>query len=193
VSTSFAFWFRKQVDAFPDGEAQVVDVVVSKSDNLGESDLVVVYQQSAADQRFAIFIEDKIDAPLQPEQAARYRQRAQVGVRKGHFAEFQVVLCSPAAYRDVHPDAALFDAFVSFEEIAEYLRSQSPEDLRAVYRAELTGSLSLGRQPYQMSPAPRMLSSSSRLLTVYDAKPKMPVIEGRSPSAPNRPRATVAT
>jgi hypothetical protein len=137
VSTSFAAWFRQQVGAFADGEAQVVDVVVSKSDNLGESDLVVVYQKAAAGQRFAVFIEDKIDAPLQPEQAARYRQRAQVGVRKGHFAEFQVVLCSPAAYRDVHPDAGLFDAFVSFEDIAGYFQSQNPDDPRAVYRADL--------------------------------------------------------
>ena len=38
-----------------------------------------------------------------------------------------------------------------------------------------------------------MLSSRSRLLTVYDASPKVPVIESSNPKAPNRPRATVAT
>ncbi len=41
--------------------------------------------------------------------------------------------------------------------------------------------------------ATRMLSSRSRLLTVYEARPKVPVIESSNPKAPNRPRATVAT
>ena len=38
-----------------------------------------------------------------------------------------------------------------------------------------------------------MLSSRSRLLTVYEARPKVPVIESSSPKTPKSPRATVAT
>ena len=38
-----------------------------------------------------------------------------------------------------------------------------------------------------------MLSSRSRLLTVYEARPKVPVIESSNPKAPKRPSATVAT
>jgi hypothetical protein len=39
----------------------------------------------------------------------------------------------------------------------------------------------------------RILSSRRRLLTVYDARPKVPAIEGSYPKAPDRPSATVAT
>ena len=41
--------------------------------------------------------------------------------------------------------------------------------------------------------ATRIPSSRSRLLTVYDARPKVPVIESSRPKEPNRARATVAT
>jgi hypothetical protein len=135
ISRPFAAWFRQQIPSFADRGAQVVEVAVSKSEYLGESDLVLVYQEVETDRRFAIFIEDKIDAPLQPEQVARYRRRAEAGVRKGQFAAFQVVLCSPTAYRDAHTGTRLFDAFVSYEAIARYFRTNGSEDARAVYRA----------------------------------------------------------
>ncbi len=41
--------------------------------------------------------------------------------------------------------------------------------------------------------ATRILSSRSRLLTVYEARPNVPAIESSNPKAPKRPRATVAT
>jgi hypothetical protein len=41
--------------------------------------------------------------------------------------------------------------------------------------------------------ATRILNSRSRLLTVYEARPKVPAIESSSPKAPKIPRATVAT
>jgi hypothetical protein len=42
-------------------EANVLDVYASRSDVTGESDLVVVFD--GEDSRFALLIEDKIDAP----------------------------------------------------------------------------------------------------------------------------------
>lgn len=69
VSPAFAAWFLAHT-RFSDANAQVLDVYVSRSDSTGESDLVVVFEEIGGDSRFALLIEDKIDAPLQPEQEA---------------------------------------------------------------------------------------------------------------------------
>jgi hypothetical protein len=74
VNPAFADRF-KAVTKFAHETATFVDLWVSKSDNLGESDLIVIYQTEDGE-RFALLIEDKIDAPLQRDQAARYGQRA---------------------------------------------------------------------------------------------------------------------
>src|SRR6266404_8437569 len=74
VNPLFAEKF-KALTKFSGRTATVADFWVSKSNNLGESDLIVIYQSEDAE-RFALLIEDKVDAPLQPDQAARYRLRA---------------------------------------------------------------------------------------------------------------------
>jgi hypothetical protein len=74
VNPTFAERFKAETK-FNGRTATVADFWVSKSNNLGESDLIVIYQTEDG-QRFALLIEDKVDAPLQPDQAARYRQRA---------------------------------------------------------------------------------------------------------------------
>jgi hypothetical protein len=61
VNTAFAEWFRSQTK-FETSVAQVADVYVSKSDNLGESDLIVIYETEGGS-RFALLIEDKVDPP----------------------------------------------------------------------------------------------------------------------------------
>ena len=113
--------------------ASVVDVFVSKATNLGESDLIVVYRTESGD-RFALLIEDKIDAPMQPDQANRYRLRAEKEVGLGKFAAYEIVLCAPEFYIKNHPDISGFDQTVSFEEIATHL-AQSGAGVRLDYRA----------------------------------------------------------
>jgi len=90
VSPSFATWFVEQTHAFKGIRARVIEVGVSRSDTTGESDLVVVFEEPDSGGRFALQIEDKIDAPLQPEQEARYRLRAQAAIQKGQYSEFEV-------------------------------------------------------------------------------------------------------
>ncbi len=72
VNPTFADRF-KALTKFDGRNATVADFWVSKSNNLGESDLIVIYQRQDG-HRFALLIEDKVDAPLQPDQAARYHQ-----------------------------------------------------------------------------------------------------------------------
>jgi hypothetical protein len=136
VSPKFANWFLGKTSGFRNADARVLDVYVSRSDITGESDLVVVYQQSGNDERFALHIEDKIVAPLQADQERRYRLRGEAGIKRGEYARFEVVLCSPQNYMEVHPEVAAFDARVTYEEIATFLRSQEPDRTRSQYRAQ---------------------------------------------------------
>lgn len=135
VLPQFGDWFLQQTQKFKDVQAQVTDIYISMSDNLGESDLVVKFQRSDGTS-FALFIEDKIDARFQPNQLERYRQRAQLGVERRQYTEFEVVLCAPNIYRNAHlDDVEAFDSVVSYEAIGGFLRSHDPHDLRLAYRA----------------------------------------------------------
>jgi len=133
VSPRFANWFLS-LTTFSEATASVVDVYVSRSDSTGESDLVVVFEDPEGNRRFALLIEDKIDAPVQPEQAERYRLRAEVEVSRGDYQEFEVVLCAPEAYPRAQPKAASFGRFIPYELISEFLRSTGA-DARSLYRA----------------------------------------------------------
>ena len=137
VSPSFANWFLGHTKNFAEAQANVWDVYVSKSDATGESDLVVVFDKAGGDSRFALLIEDKIDAPLQPEQEARYRRRAEAEALRGDYSDYEVILCSPESYRATHAEVASFDSFVSYEAIAGFLKSLDPNDRRSIYRANL--------------------------------------------------------
>jgi hypothetical protein len=70
VSPAFAAWFLTNT-RFSGVAARVLDVYVSKSDSTGESDLVIVFEEVNGNSRFALLIEDKIDAPLQFERRLR--------------------------------------------------------------------------------------------------------------------------
>lgn len=140
VSPSFATWFLEQTQAFKGTQACVIDVGVSRSDTTGESDLVVVFEEHDGCRRFALHIEDKIDAPLQPEQEARYRLRAQAAIQKRLYSAFEVVLCSPKAYPLTHTEASRFDSCVHYEAVSDFLKLQSENDARRAYRAEFVAT-----------------------------------------------------
>ena len=137
VSPDFAAWFLGQTK-FSSTGAHVTAVYVSKADSTGESDLEIVYEK-AGGERIAVLIEDKIDAVLQPEQEARYRQRADAEKARGEFSDYEVILCSPQKYYDAHQDeVSTFDAFVSYEAITGFLKSLS--DPRSAYKASLVST-----------------------------------------------------
>jgi hypothetical protein len=121
----------KSFTKFAGEPATVAEFWVSKSNNLGESDLVVVYQRSDGS-RFALLIEDKVDASLQPDQAARYRMRAERERSKGMYTDFEVVLCAPAFYLENHGNLDVFDRRITFEQLADFLDAS---DRRSKYRA----------------------------------------------------------
>jgi hypothetical protein len=132
VCHGFASWLLSK-SKFSPKAGRVVDVFVSKSDNLGESDLIALYVLGDGT-RVAILIEDKIDAQLQPDHAGRYRKRAEREIAEGTFSDFDLFLCAPNAYRLGRPDTSAFDHFVPYEDIAEQIERQD-SSIRAQYRA----------------------------------------------------------
>jgi hypothetical protein len=122
----------KALTKFASEEASVADFWVSKSDALGESDLVIVYQSKNGN-RFALLIEDKVDARLQVDQAKRYRLRAEKEQASGEYSDFEVILCAPNYYISNRYDLDGFDRKLSFEQIADII--EQPQDKRALYRA----------------------------------------------------------
>jgi hypothetical protein len=142
VNPAFAKWFRSNT-GFRDRTANVADLFVSKSTNLGESDLIVLFEEEAG-RRFALLIEDKVDAPIQPDQAGRYRLRAEKDVRLGLYAEYAVILCAPRFYIESRPDLSVFDHRVSFEEIAAFFLQTEPT-VREQYRAQFLATAATRR------------------------------------------------
>jgi hypothetical protein len=147
VSPSFATWFLKQTRDFNGVQARVVDVGVSRSDTTGESDLVVVFEDQNG-HNFALHIEDKIDAPLQPEQESRYRLRAQTTINQGVYSAFEVVLCCPKAYPLTHAESSRFDSCVHYEAISAFLKLQGENASRSAYRAEFVATAAKRSSPY---------------------------------------------
>lgn len=132
VSPAFADWLKAKT-TIASVPASVVDVFVSKANNLSESDLIAIYELRDGS-RFALMIEDKVDAPLQPQQAERYRMRAEQEIKLGTCASYAVLLCAPRYYLQHCGGVTDFDGCVAFEEIAEFLSVGEPTP-RDLYRA----------------------------------------------------------
>ena len=142
VHPAFASWVLSKTK-FAGHEAEVVDVHVSRADVQGESDLIVVFARPAGD-RFALLIEDKLDAPLQPEQAERYRLRAEKEVSLGICADYEIILAAPRHYIEGYPGLDGFDVKIAHEEIGAAIAKLDPSP-RGRYRADFIGTASTKR------------------------------------------------
>ena len=80
----------------------------------GESDIVIILQNEKV--KFAIFIEDKINADPQPKQRERYDKRAALLSDIDHFSNHYVFLCAPKAYLDT-AKAEGYKYTVSYEDL----------------------------------------------------------------------------
>ena len=84
----------------------------------GESDIVIICDDGK--NKFAIFIEDKINADPQPFQRKRYDDRAKLLAKQEGFDKPYVFLCAPMAYLSTGK-ADGYDFLVSHESIYELL------------------------------------------------------------------------
>jgi hypothetical protein len=84
----------------------------------GENDLILAYGRESS--VYLALVENKIDAPLQPNQGARYTQRARRWEREPNVSLVATILMAPARYQSP-TGAQRFDARVDYEEVAQAL------------------------------------------------------------------------
>lgn len=131
---AFADFFLNKL-GLPGGE--VVRVEHSVMDNeLGESDIVAVI--SLAGRRFALLIENKIDAHAMPEQCSRYSRRGLRGCIDGLYDDFAVFIIAPKAYLDSNEEAQKYENRISYEELLTLFTANNREMDVQITQAAIT-------------------------------------------------------
>lgn len=103
---------------FLDNEDKILEIHHSAMELHGESDLQIIVERDG--KRHAILIEDKIDAPPQPDQYKRYCERGNRGIAEGKWSDYTVYIAAP--YKYLSSDRAVgYTNKVSYESIREKL------------------------------------------------------------------------
>ena len=119
------------------------------SDNLGESDLLFIFDAMNGLET-AILIENKIDAAPMPEQGGRYRQRGEEGIKNGLWENYKTCIIAPKKYLGSVKDSGSYDSNISYEEIYSYFESEGNKDKRSAYKANvLLEGIEKNRRGYQ--------------------------------------------
>ena len=128
----------------------VISAERSKVDKgLGESDITVIYRYGGS--KYALLIENKIDAIAMPDQHGRYHKRGEKGVSAGEYSHFDVFILCPERYREENEEAGKYEFFVSYEECRDYFArredahsklryqqiSQAIETMKAEYKVDI--------------------------------------------------------
>lgn len=98
---------------------EILEIQHSAMELHGESDLQIIVKRN--EKRYAILIEDKIDAPAQPNQYERYCERGKRGVEEGRWADYTVFITAPQQYLVSNHEAIKYPNNVSHEEIRDKL------------------------------------------------------------------------
>ena len=101
---------------------KVTSVSHSVMTNEGETDVEVII--SDGNDKIAFLIEDKIDAIAQPEQAQRYKTRAEKALKEGVFNRYYIFIVAPQKYLNNNQEAKKYACQVSYEEIREILTDE---------------------------------------------------------------------
>ncbi len=132
----FFEWIVSKATAWPLDGLTLVGVWHSVSNEHGESDLLVLAQHPDKG-RLAVLIENKVDAPPQPEQSVRYNRRGSVGIAGGDWNEFVTCIVAPERYLGAATNAAGYQANVSYEQIKEWMLGHLPPGRRTEFRRNL--------------------------------------------------------
>jgi hypothetical protein len=121
VSPDFGAWLVGHI--FGNGVLPIDDATAwySISNSLGESDLIFEFQ-NARRERYAILMENKVDAPAQPNQGARYQQRGEIGRGDYGWADSKICIVAPQKYLESHADdVSHYHAKLAYEDIRSWL------------------------------------------------------------------------
>jgi len=105
-----------------------------KTEN-GESDLELTFRTSADATK--VLVENKIDAPLQPDQAERYFARAERYSKSRRYGRVLTVLVAPRKYLGEQGGQLGFDAAITYEAIRDQISRSSDPGPRIDYKNAL--------------------------------------------------------
>lgn len=94
---------------------EILEIQHSAMELHGESDLQIVVKRDQ--KRHAILIEDKIDAPAQPNQYERYCERGNRGIDENRWEDYTVYITAPQKYLLSDHEAQKYPNKVSHEKI----------------------------------------------------------------------------
>jgi len=130
---------------------------------LGESDLIFLFTDET-DGEAAILIENKIDAPPQPEQGQRYQQRGRKGEDEGLWNEFRTCVIAPKKYLESATHTEQYDAEISYQEILAFFASRRSIAPRFAHKAKvIQEGIEQNRRGYQ----PKTHPGLSRFVQAY--------------------------
>jgi hypothetical protein len=135
----FLEWFIGMTARWPAGDLTACGAWHSVSNEHGESDVVVIADEPGG-RRLALLIENKIDAPPQPEQAQRYERRGELGVEAGDWHQFKTCIVAPKRYLDAAANAGGYQTSVSYEDVADWMKGRLPDGRRFQFKRHLIES-----------------------------------------------------
>lgn len=150
--------------------ARVVSVRQSVHESsLGETDVEIVYAHGNV--RIAVLIENKIRAPIMPDQFARYRARGEDGVTRGTWDSYRTVLVSPNRYTDALPSEHKIhlDTQIAYEWLVEWLKANDEGQL-AFKRHLFAEAIEDAREGYTKRRDNRMTAFHQSVWSIADAE-----------------------
>lgn len=149
ASAEFGAWFSARIFGIPVFKAQIGAWHSVTEAGLGESDIVFLFEATDGSTQ-SILIENKVDAPPQPDQGGRYQQRGELGVQRGDWEEFRTCIIAPHRYLGSAKHCETYDAEISYEEIMEYFEERGVHDRRSAFRARvMKEGIEQNRRGYQ--------------------------------------------
>ena len=124
---------------------RVLHAELSKTDSyLGESDITVIVDVDGY--KYALLIEDKIDAIAMPEQHDRYIKRGSKGIKAGEYQDFRIFIFCPEKYYRNNKEAKLYEHHLSYEECKEYFDSKN-DPLSIFHSQQIAQAIAKAKKP----------------------------------------------
>lgn len=128
-------------------EYTVEKIQLSKTDaELGESDITVTI--NIGGNKYALLIEDKVDAIDMPDQHERYVKRGKASVKAGEYEDFEVFITCSKKYYDSNTEAKLYEHCVLYEECLSYFETKDDE-LSKMRAAQFDAAIKRAKKPYE--------------------------------------------
>ena len=144
ASDAFVTWFCKCLGL---ADIRGAEAWHSVSDSDGETDILL--RVEADGRRVAMFIENKVSALEQHEQAQRYHIRAERDQQQGRCDAYLIVICAPERYLSGLNARSNYQYHVSYEQIAAWFSQQA--DRRSAWRRHvIEHAIEQARRGYQL-------------------------------------------